>query len=183
MLAWLAKRRSMRELPAAAARLGLRHCEAEYTDKSGTMSGVYRDHSVLVRPDKPAIIVEYRFRIEGLDLSTWSDPRLRRPADFHSDHQDFDRLFRKRKLPSAVAKALSAEPAFFAQAVAFKSRWGRTIAQLDFSQVSFSAWIRERGLQFTYITAAELDGMLPAMVDIAEILETACGRVTVGTDG
>ena len=64
-----ARRRVERDLPAAAQRMGLHFTVGKYMSEIGTISGTYQAHSVLVRPAKPAIIVEYRTQIDGVEIS------------------------------------------------------------------------------------------------------------------
>ena len=55
--------------------------------------------------------------------------------------------------------------------VEFQRRFKRVLSQLDFSQESFSAFIKERGTAVSYISAKELQEMLPAMTRIVRELE------------
>lgn len=169
---WVARRIETKKLPAEAERLGLRFHPSDRRDEIGTLDGCIRGHDVLVRPDKPAIEVSYASPIDGLSLSTWSDPRLRRlPIDFDSGVPDFDRRFQSRRATAELSAKLVAHPAFFQRVASFARTWRGTLSQLDFSRATMSAWLKERGDDVCYIKADTLRLMLPEMVGIVEQLE------------
>ncbi len=169
----LGRRRAERELPQAAEKMGLQFNQGEYKSEIGSISGTYQEHEVLVRPDKPAIIVRYQKQIDGIDLSTWSPSGLRRPEiNFDSGNREFDRLFKKRKVAKQLSEKFQAAPLVFEAIVAFRRKWRRVIAQIDLDTMRFSIWMKNR-LAVSYVSAAEMEGMLPEMTNIVSAIENA----------
>jgi hypothetical protein len=178
MLSLLARRRSWKELPEAARRLGLQYAEATYRHELGTFEGTIRDRRVLVEPDHPAIRVYYQSRLEGLDLFTWSPSDLRRPeVTFDSGNADFDRRFRKRIASPAVAQAMCASHELLGGAAALARR--PCVAEVAFDTTRCSVFFGERGfwVPLRFIRARELEDLLPVMLALVERLEAACASV------
>ena len=151
--------------------MGLHFDLGEYIQEIGTVSGSYRDHQVLVRPDKPAIIVDFRERAHGLDLSTFWDGRRGKDVILDSGHRAFDRLFKKRHVSSVVAEKLKRHPEIFEQTVQFHRRWRWLVAQIDVWETNLSTWWR--GSISPYISASEMEASLPDMLDLIEAYERA----------
>ncbi len=169
-----AQLRAERALPALAERLELSFRPSGLPGRAGELNGVVEGQRVLVRPDKPALYVEFRSSIEGLALSTAS-PRTHTGAPFHSGHRAFDRLFRTRAAPHPVARRLAGNTSFCEAAVAFHRKWRRHIARVDMDRAQLCVILRRRGLlrNLAYVTPAEVEGMLPEMLHVVRLLEAS----------
>ncbi|HKI97418.1 MAG TPA: hypothetical protein VKB51_02975 [bacterium] len=173
--------RARAELPALAERLGLNYRPSAQPGRAGELNGILRGHRVLVRPDRPALFVEYRFRVEGLRLST-ARPR-RAPAEtLRTGHRGFERTFPLRVAPGPAGAALRGATAFHEAAVACMRRWRRRLVRLDFEGAQVSAMLKRRGLlrPRAYLTAAEVEALLPQLLGLVEALEAALRTHALG---
>ncbi len=169
-----ARLRAERALPALAERLGLSFRLSGLPGRAGELNGIVEGQRVLVRPDKPALYVEFRSSIEGLALST-AGARIRTGEPFHSGHSAFDRLFRTRAAPNPLARRLAGNTSFCEAAVAFHRKWRRHIARVDMDRAQLCVILRRRGLlrNQAYVTPAEVAGMLPEMLHVVRLLEAS----------
>jgi hypothetical protein len=172
-----------------ARRLGLSYRPGPVPGRGGELNGILRAHRVLLRPERPALYVEYRFRVEGLRLST-ARPRTGPAGGFASDPasgRDFDRAFPLRSAPGAAGEALRGARAFHAAALALLRVGKRRIARVDFERGQLVVTLRTRGLlrRRAALTPAEAEALLPPMLDAVEALEAAlrAHAVAVATGG
>jgi hypothetical protein len=170
------------EFTALAARLGLSYRPSALPGRAGELNGIVRGHRVLVRPDRPALYVEYRFRVEGLRLSTVR-PRGAVADALRTGDRAFDRMFPLRAAPGAAAAALRGATAFHAAALALARGWRRRWARLDVDRAQLSVTLRKQGLlrRRATVTPAEVERLLPAMLDAVEALEAALRAHALGT--
>lgn len=168
-------------LPALAGRLGLSYRPSPLPGRAGELNGILRGHRVLVRPDRPALYVEYRFRVAGLRLSTVR-PRGRVAAPLAVADRAFARTFPWRDAPGAAGAALAGAVDLHAAAVALARRWRGTWARLDFDAVQLAVTLRRRGLlrRAAYVTPAQVEALLPDMLFLVERLEAALRAHALG---
>lgn len=107
-----ARRKSREAMPSLAQALGLSFRPSALPGRMGELNGVVEGRRVLIRPDKPALYVEYRFKLPGVLLSTHRE----RPhsggepvetASLRTGHASLDRRLRTRQVPVGMRERLS----------------------------------------------------------------------------
>ncbi len=153
---------------AWAASAGLSFRAASRPGQIGEANGIRQGHRVLVRPDRPALFVEYRFTVAGLRLSTGQPARGRPPLPLPEDAA-FVAAFPARCAPEPAAGALRAAGDFRALAVAVaQGRAGvprSALAGLAFEEAQAVLHLRRPGRLRHALGLAAPFG--PAMADAA----------------
>jgi hypothetical protein len=161
------------DLRALAQRTGLSFLPSALPGRVGELNGILRGHRVLVRPDRPALYVEYRFRVAGLQLSTRRPPaRQGRPVE--TGHAAFERTFPWRAAQGATGDALRGAAAFHGRAAALARQWRGVWAALEFDGVQLCMTLRRRRLwRRVRLSTAALEGLLFSLIEVVEALEAA----------
>lgn len=171
-----ARERAQAELPGLAGRLGLSYRPSTLPGHAGELNGIVAGHRVLVRPDRPALFVEYRFRVDGLRLSTVRPRGAGRPGEaLCTGHPAFERHFPRRTASGPAGEALRAASEFHAAAAAWARRWQKRHVRLDFEAAQLCATLPRRGWprRRAYVTAREAEALLPELLGLVQTLEDA----------
>lgn len=107
-----AKRKSREAMPSLARSLGLSYRPSALPGRMGELNGVVDGHRVLIRPDKPALYVEYRFKLPGVLLSTHrerppSGGKSVETASLRTGHASLDKRLHTRQVPVGMRERLS----------------------------------------------------------------------------
>ena len=181
-----AGRNSRQALPSLARSLGLNYRPSGLPGRSGEMNGIVEGHRVLIRPDKPALYVEYRFKLPGVLLSTGverPEPGTRTVETVRLDtgNASIDGCFQTRLAPTGMRERLSDPRAAgkFHAALLDLSRMQRhrhhRVARITLQAGQLAVLLKTpRWLPLqACILPAEAQALLPAMLRVVRELEAA----------
>lgn len=166
------KRRSLRELPQVAERLGLEHEGIARAGGLGRYKGRFRDHRVVVRPDAFGLIrVAFRERV-AVSLSTdkAAPVTVEGVRPFDSGDRRFDRLFRHRYASPEVAERLRVDVRLREHLLTFHDTHRRALRSFAVDDQYVSVTLRQYAF-FNYIPADQLEPLLHGLAGLADAIE------------
>ncbi|MEM7412542.1 MAG: hypothetical protein AAF430_20090 [Myxococcota bacterium] len=174
ILGALGKRRAERQLPDAAAALGLERDGPQGARQQGRYKGQIGGRRVIVRPDTFGMIrVGFESR-PALSLST--DPAavavIEDVAPFETGDAAFDRLFRHRLASAEVAELLRTNERLRQRLVDFSKSHSLRSFAVDAEYVTITGKVYAF---FHYIPADRLEPLIADLVALADAIEPELG--------
>jgi hypothetical protein len=169
----LGRRRAAVRFPALASALGLQHTAPRYAGNVGVLAGTYAGRNVRVDPDDQRSI---KVRFHGtprVDLRTYENS-LRAPFDMvtvHTGDRDFDRFFKTRFASEDVAALIAAASKPGERLRPFLGRYARHVQSVTVTAEGVLCRL-DFGTP-PYIPEGALHELLPACVELANLLEPA----------
>lgn len=167
------RRRAAARFPALASSFGLQHTPPRYAGNVGVLAGSYQGRSVRVDPDDQRSI---KVRFHGtprVDLRTYENS-LRAPFDMvtvHTGDREFDRFFKTRFASEDVAAQIAAAPQPAERVRPFLGRYARHVQSVTVTSEGVVCRL-DFGTP-PYIPEGALHDLLPACVELANLLEPA----------
>jgi hypothetical protein len=163
-----------KQYPALATRLGLTHRPSRYEKGVGTLSGEFRGFDVVVDPDEQRrIVVKFRGQ-PRIDLRSYDipTPPPQGMGTLFSRDKQFDAFFKTRHVGSDEQARLEELPRPSELLAPF--RHVRELKQLSMTASGVSA-VFDFGNP-PHIPADVVEGLLPAMVELARLIEEPAVR-------
>jgi hypothetical protein len=172
----LGRRRSYRELPELARRWGLKFTESDSRYLFGSFDGEYQGYAVQILPDTPSVSVKLKGQTESFMLMTLDTNQ--KPRRYDLGHPEFERAFRTMELGRNTAECLRGQAKLFDRILALRQHRvaGIMVSNQGLSCTMYKPYRRPRGSRIetaNYIEAAELERILPEMIESVRLLESA----------
>ena len=160
------RRKAMREFPEEAKRLGF-DLKTSRSGEFGVYSGKYKGYFFSIDPDSNATIHLQMKPVPGLKEFMTKQGEM----NFNSGNKEFDSLFRTRLVSPELGQKLSSAKPFITFAVQFGRRWK---SKCNYIQIyDSSIYCSFKYGNGSYIPASILKQIVPEMVKLADLLQSA----------
>lgn len=158
--------RAVLDFPALASSLGLQHAPPRHAGGAGVLSGTYRGRFVRIDADDQRSL---KVRFHGtprVDLRSYPHS-IGVPFDMitvYSQDRDFDRFFRTRHAAESIAQRIIDSEHRGRLVAAFEGAHARPLQSLTVTSDGVV-------LRFEYLSAEAVRELLPACVELADLIE------------
>lgn len=166
----LGRRKAQRQFPAAAQQFGFIRQKSRASKPIGDYAGEYGGYHFLIEPDRNATIQLQMKPLEGLDeLMT-----RKGASNFESGDDSFDSRFKTRSASAEMAGRIQQAPEFLQYAATFAGKWRWKANYIQIRPDAIYCSLKYGNGR--YIPASALEQIIPEMVKLADLLQSAAQK-------
>jgi len=163
----LGRRKALREFPAAAQKFGFIPPKKQPSRQFGTYTGIYKGYNFKIDPDSNATIRLEMNPVPGLTEFITRQGQ----TNFDSGDKGFDKFFKIRLVSAELGQKLREAVAFLTYTVQFGKRWKGKYNYIQIYKGSIYCSFKYGSGH--YIPVSALEKIIPDMVRLADLLQTA----------
>jgi len=171
----IARKSSWKGLPKIAEKLGLNYNQSKLFSGFGEISGVIKDHNIIIKPDENAKIVVFCNSAKPLLL--WTEKSLERPnskmTEFRTHNWIFNTIFKTRRTSQIFGQVITDSTNLIDSFIQFYMDWIWNLKSIYVSDNAIYCEFKYGHPFFPYIPATVVGKIINDMVSLAEQIDSA----------